>query len=108
MVISDLPEVPKAIISVLATSCGWSTSLFSQQKETHFILFTLYRKVLNKLNFSIPEEVIRKIVQCSPGVVELVLIPLRQKIEEKQKQSKQTNSYQVSRIRETAFTITGP
>ncbi|XP_067389592.1 sperm flagellar protein 1 [Emydura macquarii macquarii] len=49
----------------------------------------LNRKVLNKLNFSIPEDTIRKIVQCTPGVVELVLIPLRQKIEEKQKQSKE-------------------
>uniref|UniRef100_A0A674K6R9 Sperm flagellar protein 1 n=1 Tax=Terrapene triunguis TaxID=2587831 RepID=A0A674K6R9_9SAUR len=48
----------------------------------------LNRKVLNKLNFSIPEDLIRKIVQCTPGVVELVLLPLRQKIEEKQKQSK--------------------
>ncbi|XP_044857109.1 sperm flagellar protein 1-like [Mauremys mutica] len=48
----------------------------------------LNRKVLNKLNFSIPEDMIRKIVQCTPGVVELMLLPLRQKIEEKQKQSK--------------------
>uniref|UniRef100_A0A8C3SNN9 Sperm flagellar protein 1 n=1 Tax=Chelydra serpentina TaxID=8475 RepID=A0A8C3SNN9_CHESE len=48
----------------------------------------LNRKVLNKLNFSIPEDMIRKIVQCTPGMVELVLLPLRQKIEEKQKQSK--------------------
>uniref|UniRef100_A0A8C3SPB3 Sperm flagellar protein 1 n=1 Tax=Chelydra serpentina TaxID=8475 RepID=A0A8C3SPB3_CHESE len=44
----------------------------------------LNRKVLNKLNFSIPEDMIRKIVQCTPGMVELVLLPLRQKIEEKQ------------------------
>ncbi|XP_075787207.1 sperm flagellar protein 1 isoform X2 [Pelodiscus sinensis] len=44
----------------------------------------LNRKVLSKLNFSIPADVIRKIVQCTPGAVELVLIPLRQRIEEKQ------------------------
>lgn len=62
----------------------------------------LNRKVLNKLNFSIPEDVIRKIAQCSPGVVELVLIPLRQKIEEKQKQAKvSTNSYQELGMRST-------
>uniref|UniRef100_A0A8D0HES8 Sperm flagellar protein 1 n=1 Tax=Sphenodon punctatus TaxID=8508 RepID=A0A8D0HES8_SPHPU len=48
----------------------------------------LNRKVLHKLNFSIPEDVVRKIAQCAPGVVELVLIPLRQKIEERQRQSK--------------------
>lgn len=55
------------------------------------------RKVLNKLNFSIPEDVIRKIVQCTPGMVELVLLPLRQKIEDKQKRSKVASStHQVS------------
>ncbi|KAM9248943.1 sperm flagellar protein 1 [Dugong dugon] len=44
----------------------------------------LNRKVLNKLNFSVPEDVMRKIAQCVPGVVELVLIPLRQRLEERQ------------------------
>ncbi|XP_064304843.1 sperm flagellar protein 1 [Phalacrocorax carbo] len=48
----------------------------------------LNRKVLSKLNFSIPNDVIRQVVQCRPGVVEQVLLLLRQKIEEKQKQSK--------------------
>ncbi|XP_021238245.1 sperm flagellar protein 1 isoform X4 [Numida meleagris] len=46
----------------------------------------LNRKVLSKLNFSVPSEVIRQVVQCRPGVVEQVLLLLRQKIEEKQKQ----------------------
>uniref|UniRef100_A0A8C9FR14 Sperm flagellar 1 n=1 Tax=Pavo cristatus TaxID=9049 RepID=A0A8C9FR14_PAVCR len=48
----------------------------------------LNRKVLSKLNFSVPNEVIRQVVQCRPGVVEQVLLLLRQKIEEKQKQVK--------------------
>ncbi|XP_035427663.1 UPF0687 protein C20orf27 homolog isoform X5 [Cygnus atratus] len=48
----------------------------------------LNRKVLSKLNFSLPDEVIRQVVQCRPGTVEQVLLLLRQKIEEKQKQSK--------------------
>ncbi|NXT95138.1 SPEF1 protein, partial [Anhinga rufa] len=48
----------------------------------------LNRKVLSKLNFSIPDDVIRQVVQCRPGTVEQVLLLLRQKIEEKQKQSK--------------------
>lgn len=30
----------------------------------------------------------RKIAQCSPGVVELVLIPLRQRLEERQRRQK--------------------
>ncbi|XP_047394486.1 sperm flagellar protein 1 isoform X3 [Sciurus carolinensis] len=49
----------------------------------------LNRKVLNKLNFSVPDDVMRKIAQCAPGVVELVLIPLKQRLEERQKRRKQ-------------------
>ncbi|XP_004687422.1 PREDICTED: sperm flagellar protein 1 [Condylura cristata] len=48
----------------------------------------LNRKVLNKLNFSVPEDVMRKIAQCAPGVVELVLIPLRQRLEERQQRQR--------------------
>ncbi|XP_074677820.1 sperm flagellar protein 1 [Strix aluco] len=48
----------------------------------------LNRKVLRKLNFSVPGEVMRQVVQCRPGAVEQVLLLLRQKIEEKQKQNK--------------------
>uniref|UniRef100_A0A8C3SPH2 Sperm flagellar protein 1 n=1 Tax=Chelydra serpentina TaxID=8475 RepID=A0A8C3SPH2_CHESE len=69
----------------------------------------LNRKVLNKLNFSIPEDMIRKIVQCTPGMVELVLLPLRQKIEEKQKQSKvASGTYQVSGAPGTCDSHPGP
>ncbi|PNI62438.1 SPEF1 isoform 2 [Pan troglodytes] len=49
----------------------------------------LNRKVLKRLNFSVPDDVMRKIAQCSPGVVELVLIPLRQRLEERQRRRKQ-------------------
>ncbi|KAG3262906.1 sperm flagellar 1, transcript variant X1 [Ictidomys tridecemlineatus] len=49
----------------------------------------LNRKVLNKLNFSVPDDVMRKIAQCTPGVVELVLIPLKQRLEERQRRRKQ-------------------
>ncbi|XP_057384324.1 sperm flagellar protein 1 isoform X3 [Balaenoptera acutorostrata] len=50
------------------------------------------RKVLNKLSFSVPADVMRKIAQCAPGVVELVLIPLRQCLEEQQRRRKQGTS----------------
>ncbi|XP_014822236.1 PREDICTED: sperm flagellar protein 1 isoform X2 [Calidris pugnax] len=49
----------------------------------------LNRKVLSKLNFSVPEDVIQQVVQCQPGIVEQVLLLLRQKIDEKQKQNKE-------------------
>ncbi|XP_029078041.1 sperm flagellar protein 1 isoform X6 [Monodon monoceros] len=56
----------------------------------------LNRKVLNKLSFSVPDDVMHKIAQCAPGVVELVLIPLRQCLEEQQRRRKQgTSSLQV-------------
>ncbi|NWX70688.1 SPEF1 protein, partial [Alca torda] len=48
----------------------------------------LNRKVLSKLNFSIPGDVIQQVVQCRPGTVEQVLLLLRQKIDEKQRQNK--------------------
>uniref|UniRef100_I3M761 Sperm flagellar protein 1 n=1 Tax=Ictidomys tridecemlineatus TaxID=43179 RepID=I3M761_ICTTR len=57
----------------------------------------LNRKVLNKLNFSVPDDVMRKIAQCTPGVVELVLIPLKQRLEERQRRRKQgSGSLQVA------------
>ncbi|KFV10191.1 Sperm flagellar protein 1, partial [Tauraco erythrolophus] len=48
----------------------------------------LNRKVLSKLEFSIPDDVILQVVRCQPGAVEQVLLLLQQKIKEKQKQSK--------------------
>ncbi|NXS54009.1 SPEF1 protein, partial [Brachypteracias leptosomus] len=49
----------------------------------------LNRKVLRRLNFSIPDDVIHQVVRCQPGTVEHVLLLLRQKIQEKQQQSKE-------------------
>ncbi|KAM6429714.1 LOW QUALITY PROTEIN: sperm flagellar protein 1 [Rhynochetos jubatus] len=46
----------------------------------------LNRKVLSQ-QFSVPEDVVRQVVQCRPGTVEQVLLLLRQKIQEKQKRS---------------------
>ncbi|XP_056669751.1 sperm flagellar protein 1 isoform X2 [Monodelphis domestica] len=54
-----------------------------QQKVNNWV--HLNRKVLHKLNFSVPEDVIQKIAQCSPGVVELVLQPLRERLEERKR-----------------------
>ncbi|XP_069488359.1 sperm flagellar protein 1 [Ambystoma mexicanum] len=79
-----------------------------QQKLSNWTI--LNRKVLSRLNFSVPEDVIRKIVQCSPGVAELVLKTLKQKIEEKQKQGKdagETPRDQVQVEEENNHTDTG-
>lgn len=82
-----------------------SVCLLVPGSRAPFLHVSLCRKVLSKLNFSIPEEVVRKIAQCTPGVVELVLIPLRQKIEEKQRQAKvSSNSYQVRQVARRQWT----
>ncbi|MBN3307155.1 SPEF1 protein, partial [Amia calva] len=60
--------------------------LWLQLSQTLLWCLSPLRKVFNRLNFSVPEEVVRKVVQCSPGVVEVVLHSLRQKMEEKLKQ----------------------
>ncbi|XP_028657274.1 sperm flagellar protein 1-like [Erpetoichthys calabaricus] len=64
----------------------------TQQKLSNW--GTLNRKVFCRLNFSIPEDVLRKVTQCSPGAVEIVLHTLKQKIEEKQKQNPSKSSAQ--------------
>ncbi|XP_058049774.1 sperm flagellar protein 1 [Ahaetulla prasina] len=86
-------EVVKFYFPKMVEMHNYAPANSTQQKLSNW--GHLNRKVLSKLNFSIPEDIVRKIAQCTPGVVELVLIPLRQKIEEKQKQAKMsTNSYQ--------------
>uniref|UniRef100_F6XEP3 CH-like domain-containing protein n=1 Tax=Monodelphis domestica TaxID=13616 RepID=F6XEP3_MONDO len=64
-----------------------------QQKVNNWV--HLNRKVLHKLNFSVPEDVIQKIAQCSPGVVELVLQPLRERLEERKRKRQGVGSSQV-------------
>ncbi|XP_067324526.1 sperm flagellar protein 1 isoform X1 [Anolis sagrei] len=86
-------EVVKFYFPKMVEMHNYAPANSTQQKLSNW--GHLNRKVLNKLNFSVPEDVVRKVAQCTPGVVELVLIPLRQKIEEKQRQMKMSsNSYQ--------------
>ncbi|XP_028600358.1 sperm flagellar protein 1 isoform X1 [Podarcis muralis] len=85
-------EVVKFYFPKIVEMHNYAPANSTQQKLSNW--GHLNRKVLSKLNFSIPEDMVRKIAQCTPGMVELVLIPLRQKIEEKQKQAKMSSSYQ--------------
>ncbi|XP_053114192.1 sperm flagellar protein 1 isoform X2 [Hemicordylus capensis] len=104
-------EVVKFYFPKMVEMHNYAPANSTQQKLSNW--GHLNRKVLNKLNFSIPEDVVRKVAQCTPGVVELVLLPLRQKIEEKQKQVKMSsNSYQELGMRaaleESNYLDTGP
>nr|XP_020650872.1 sperm flagellar protein 1 [Pogona vitticeps] len=93
-------EVVKFYFPKMVEMHNYAPANSTQQKLSNW--GHLNRRVLSKLNFSIPEDIVRKIAQCTPGVVELVLIPLRQKIEEKQKQAKMSsNSYQELGLRST-------
>ncbi|XP_062839346.1 sperm flagellar protein 1 isoform X2 [Anolis carolinensis] len=83
-------EVVKFFFPKMVEMHNYAPANSTQQKLSNW--GHLNRKVLNKLNFSVPEDVVRKVAQCTPGVVELVLIPLRQKIEEKQRQLKMSSS----------------
>ncbi|NXP28434.1 SPEF1 protein, partial [Scytalopus superciliaris] len=49
----------------------------------------LNRKVLSKLNLRVPEELIQQLVQSRPGMAEKVLLQLRDRIEERQRHSKE-------------------
>ncbi|XP_031965299.1 sperm flagellar protein 1 [Corvus moneduloides] len=51
----------------------------------------LNRKVLSKLNFRVPEEMIQQLVQSRPGMAEQLLQLLREKIQERQRQRKGEN-----------------
>ncbi|XP_077136490.1 sperm flagellar protein 1 [Ranitomeya variabilis] len=83
-------EVVKHYFPKLVEMHNYVPANSSQQKLSNWS--TLNRKVLSKMSFSVPDDVVRRIVQCSPGVVELVLCTLRQKIEERQRQSEQESS----------------
>ncbi|XP_044132907.1 sperm flagellar protein 1 [Bufo gargarizans] len=77
-------EVVKNYFPKLVEMHNYVPANSAQQKVSNWTI--LNRKVFSKLNFSVPDDLIRRIVQCSPGVVELVLSTLRQKIEERQRQ----------------------
>uniref|UniRef100_UPI00398F3CCD sperm flagellar protein 1-like isoform X1 n=1 Tax=Pristiophorus japonicus TaxID=55135 RepID=UPI00398F3CCD len=87
-------EVVKFHFPKLVEMHNYTPASSTQQKLNNWA--HLNRKVFNKLNFYIPDDVVRKVAQCSPGVVELVLSTLRLKIGEKlkQKQSKMASSPQ--------------
>ncbi|CAN2388315.1 negative regulation of microtubule depolymerization [Pristimantis euphronides] len=80
-------EVVKYYFPKLVEMHNYVPANSTQQKLSNWTI--LNRKVLSKLNFSVPDDVIRRIAQCSPGVVELVLCTLRQKMEERLRQSEQ-------------------
>ncbi|XP_068130180.1 sperm flagellar protein 1 [Hyperolius riggenbachi] len=99
-------EVVKFYFPKLVEMHNYVPANSAQQKISNWT--TLNKKVLSKMSFSVPDDVVRKIVQCSPGVVELVLNSLRQKIEEKQKQASGDNSQEMTSPRPEPTNHTEP
>ncbi|XP_048461084.1 sperm flagellar protein 1-like isoform X2 [Rhincodon typus] len=81
-----IAEVVKFHFPKLVEMHNYTPANSTQQKLNNWA--HLNRKVFNRLNFYIPDDVVRKVAQCSPGVVELVLNTLRLKIVEKLQQKK--------------------
>lgn len=63
-----------------------------------------FRKVFSKLNFHVPEDLVKKIVVNTAGYIEPVLCSLREKIEEK-RAGKQLDGTQVSLCEFALFII---
>ncbi|XP_066549657.1 sperm flagellar protein 1 isoform X2 [Amia ocellicauda] len=74
-------EVVKCFFPRLVELHNYIPANSTQQKLSNW--GTLNRQVFSKLNFHVPEEVVKKIVLSTAGVVEPVLCMLRDKIEEK-------------------------
>ncbi|XP_063048335.1 sperm flagellar protein 1 [Engraulis encrasicolus] len=84
-------EVVKHFFPKLVELHNYTPANSTQQKLANWS--TLNRKVLCKLNFHVPDDVVKKIVMNAAGVIEAVLVTLRDKIESK-RISKASNNIQ--------------
>ncbi|XP_018426989.1 PREDICTED: sperm flagellar protein 1-like [Nanorana parkeri] len=88
-------EVTKHFIPKIVEIHNYVSANSTQQKLCNWA--TLNRKVFSRLNFHIPDNIIRKLIANTPGVIEPVLYTLRQKINERlQDQNQRENISQES------------
>ncbi|KAM5140874.1 sperm flagellar protein 1-like isoform 2-T2 [Mantella aurantiaca] len=89
-------EVAKHFIPKIVEIHNYIPANSTQQKLGNWA--TLNRKVFSKLNFHIPDDIIRKLIANTPGVIESILYTLRQKINEKlqDKNQRENNVHQES------------
>ncbi|XP_078667742.1 sperm flagellar protein 1-like isoform X3 [Branchiostoma floridae x Branchiostoma belcheri] len=71
-------EIVRHFLPRMVDLHNYSPANSTQQKLSNW--GTLNRKVFNKLNFQVPDDVMRAVCNCKPGVVEVVLNQLRLKI----------------------------
>lgn len=84
-------EVVKHFFPKLVELHNYTPAHSTQQKLSNWS--TLNRKVFSKLNFQVPEDLLKKIVVSTAGYIEPVLCSLKEKIEEK-RSGKQFDSTQ--------------
>ncbi|XP_006816413.1 sperm flagellar protein 1-like [Saccoglossus kowalevskii] len=72
-------EIVKHFIPKIVEIHNYTPANSMQQKISNW--GTLNRKVFSKLSYNIPEQVVRGISACKPGVVEVVLDQLRKKVD---------------------------
>ncbi|KAM3605654.1 uncharacterized protein V6R79_002466 [Siganus canaliculatus] len=74
-------EVVKYFFPKLVELHNYVPANSTQQKLSNWAV--LNRRVFSKLNFHVPEEMVKKIVLSTPGVIEPTLSALREKIDKK-------------------------
>ncbi|KAI1894279.1 hypothetical protein AGOR_G00114180 [Albula goreensis] len=74
-------EVVKYFFPKLVELHNYTPANSTHQKLSNW--GTLNRKVFAKLNFNVPEDVIKKITLCTAGYIEPILCTLREKIDDK-------------------------
>ncbi|XP_077991986.1 sperm flagellar protein 1-like [Glandiceps talaboti] len=72
-------EIVKHYVPKIVELHNYTPANSLQQKMSNW--GTLNRKVLSKLTYNVPENIVRQISSCKPGVVEVVLYQLRKKID---------------------------
>jgi len=73
-------ELLQHFLPKLVDMHNYSPANSSSQKMNNWGV--LQRRVFSKLKFAVPEPVVRSVCNCKPGVVEIVLLQLKEKVEE--------------------------
>ncbi|XP_053306992.1 sperm flagellar protein 1-like isoform X2 [Spea bombifrons] len=101
-------EVVKHFLPKIVEMHNYIPANSTQQKLSNW--GALNRKVFSKMNFHVPEDIVRKLVSNAPGVIEPVLYTLRQKIDERLHGKQKEKDTQQAKLQESEYysTNTGP
>uniref|UniRef100_UPI00398E9D55 sperm flagellar protein 1 isoform X1 n=2 Tax=Pristiophorus japonicus TaxID=55135 RepID=UPI00398E9D55 len=86
-------EVVKHFLPKLVEIHNYIPANSTQQKLNNWQI--LNRKIFSKLHFHIPEDMLKKLVKSSPGIIEPVLSMLRQKIDKELNRIQDVENYNI-------------